>query len=83
MSTLEQALEALLRRVIREELSAALNTDDRLLTAEQVAETLGYTDVHSIYRLKREGKLPAVYVSEKAIRFRQSDVRRFIEECTT
>lgn len=76
--SLEETFEEIVRRVVREELAAA-RTEDRLLTAEQVADELGYTDVKSVYRLKRENKLPAINLSENAIRFRRSDVRRFIE----
>lgn len=75
--SLEEKLEEIIRKVVREELRS-FSADDRLLTAEQVAEALGYTDVHSVYRLKKEGKLDAVYLSANAIRFRNSEVQRFI-----
>jgi predicted DNA-binding transcriptional regulator AlpA len=58
----------------------SLPADDRLLTAEQVAETLGYTDVTSVYRLKKEGRLTGVYITEKALRFYNSEVQRFIKD---
>lgn len=76
--TFEETLETLIRKVMREELAAA-NQGDKLLTAEQVAEDLGYTDVGSVYRLRREKKLRAVNLSENAIRFKRSEVQRFIE----
>jgi len=44
MATEEMGLEAVLRRLIREEIQAALgqlNGRDRLLTAEQAAELVG------------------------------------------
>ena len=77
--TFEETLETIIRKVVREELESA-RVEDKLLTAEQVAEELGYTDVNSVYRLKREKKLPAINLSENAIRFKRSDVRRFIEQ---
>lgn len=75
----EETLESVLRKVVREELQA-LDLDDRLLTAEQVAERLGYTSTDSVYRLKREGRLNAIQMSGNAIRFRRSEVLRFIQD---
>ena len=77
--TIEEMFEAIVRKVVREELQAA-QIEDKLLTAEQVAEMLGYTDPSSVYRLKREKKLPVINLGANSIRFRRSDVRRFIEE---
>ncbi|HEY3581273.1 MAG TPA: helix-turn-helix domain-containing protein [Pyrinomonadaceae bacterium] len=77
---IEQWLETIIRRVVREELQTAAHADDQLLTAEQVAEMLGLTDVHSVYRLKREKKLRAIYLGNNSLRFRRADVRQFIEE---
>lgn len=75
----EQMMEAIIRRVVREELQS-FSADDRLLTAEQVADLLGYTDTHSVYRLKREGKLPAVQLGGNTVRFRNSDVQKLIRD---
>lgn len=75
--SIEETIESIVRKVVREELES-FSTDDRLLTAEQVADLLGYTDVHSVYRLKREGKLQAVPLGGNSLRFRNSDVQRFI-----
>lgn len=77
--TLDDRLKELLREVIREEMGAQ-PADDRLLTAEQVADILGYTDVTSVYRLKKEGRLTGVYLTEKALRFYNSEVQRFIKD---
>lgn len=76
--SLEETFEEIVRRVVREELAAS-RTEDKLLTAEQVADELGYTDVKSVYRLKKEKQLPAIMLGENSYRFRRSDVRRFIE----
>jgi excisionase family DNA binding protein len=78
LPSLEDMLEAIIRKVVREELQNGMATD-RLLTAEQVAETLGYTDVKSVYKLKREGMLAAVRLGKNTLRFRHSDVQRFIQ----
>lgn len=68
------------REAVREELKAANSDDsDPLWTAEQVADELGYTDVRSVYKLKREKKLPAVKLGTKGLKFRRSDVRRLIQ----
>jgi predicted DNA-binding transcriptional regulator AlpA len=77
--SLEEMLEAIIRKVVREELQQNGITTDRLLTAEQVAETLGYTDVNSVYNLRREGILAAVRLGKNTLRFRHSDVQRLIK----
>jgi predicted DNA-binding transcriptional regulator AlpA len=79
-AAIETWLEGIVRRVVREEVEAAFNSDDQLLTAEQVAEMLGYRDVHSVYRLKREKNLQAINLGNNSLRFRRADVRRFIQE---
>jgi len=76
--SIEEQLETIVRKVIREEVDTS-RTEDKLLTAEQVAEILGYTDVASVYRLKREGRLISYALTEKALRFRNSEVQRFIK----
>jgi predicted DNA-binding transcriptional regulator AlpA len=75
----EETLESIVRKVVREELQVTAD-NDRLLTPEQVAECLGYTDVHSVYRLKKDGRLTGVYLSEKALRFRNSEVQKFMKD---
>lgn len=75
----EETLETIVRKVVREELQS-LSGGDRLLTAEQVAETLGLTSVDSVRRLKREKKLPFVVLGDNSYRFKRSDVQRFIDE---
>lgn len=78
-ASLDETIETIVRRVIREELEANYG-GDRLLTPEQVAETLGFNDVESIYRLKREGKLKPVYLGERTLRFKNSVVQQFIKD---
>jgi excisionase family DNA binding protein len=75
---LEEKFEDIVRKVIREELQAAASAD-RLMTAQEVAEYLGY-DVHTIYQLKREQKLRGFNLGNNSVRFYQSDVTRFIQE---
>lgn len=75
----EETLESLIRKVVREEIRAIAG-EDRLLTAEQAAETLGYTDADSVRRLAREGHLEVVNLGAKARRFRNSDVQRLIQQ---
>jgi excisionase family DNA binding protein len=79
LMSFEETLESVLRKVVREELQA-LDLDDRLLTAEQVADRLGYTSTDSVYRLKREGKLDAISLGGNTVRFRRSDVLKFIKD---
>lgn len=75
--SLEETFEDIVRRVMREELTR-LGDSDRLLSAEQVAEILGYS-VHQIHRLKREGKLKGFMLGDNSLRFRRSEVERFIQ----
>lgn len=75
--SLDETFEMIVRRVVREELKSAA-IDDRLLTSEQVAEILGYS-VHQVHRLKREKKLNGFMLGENSLRFRRSEVERFIQ----
>lgn len=74
----EQMIEGIIRKVVREELQA-VSQADRVLTAQEVAEQLGY-DVHTVYRLRREKKLQGFNLGNNSLRFYQSDVSRFIQE---
>lgn len=76
----EETLKTAVREVMLEVLPSVLAPDDRLLTAEEVATTLGYTDIKSVYQLNKEGKLEGVYLGPKTLRFKNSDVQRFIRE---
>lgn len=81
--SIEEQFAEVVRKVLREELAARAEEQDiQLLTADQVAEVLNYTDRHAVYKLKREGKLRAVSLGDKTLRFSRDEVRRFIEECT-
>jgi excisionase family DNA binding protein len=51
----------------------------KLLTKRIVAEALVVTP-RCVERWVKSGKLPAVKLSARAIRFRERDVERFIEE---
>jgi excisionase family DNA binding protein len=50
----------------------------RLLTARDVAERL-QTNTQAVYRLAREGKLPAVPLGERTLRWTEESVADFIE----
>lgn len=51
---------------------------DRLLTAAEVAERLGYSERY-VWRLGREGVLPRIKVpGRKYVRFSEADVARFV-----
>ena len=60
--------------------------DDRLqvglLTPQNVAEILKIKPAR-VYEAVRDGRLPAVRITGKLIRFRPQDVERFIKECLT
>lgn len=77
----EDTISEIVRAVVREELAAQSTVNDlELLTADEVASLLKFTDRHSVYKLKREGKLKPVYLGDKTVRFSPVEVRRFIRE---
>lgn len=80
--SLDEPLKKLIREVFREELQA-LALDDKLLTVEQVAEKLAFGNVDSVHRLKREGKIEAIYLGPGTLRFRNSDVQKLIKQGTS
>ena len=80
--TIEEQFAEVVRRVLREELASLSPMQDlELLTADDVAKLLKYPDRHSVYKLKREGRLKPVSLGDKTLRFSQAEVRRFIQEC--
>jgi excisionase family DNA binding protein len=54
----------------------------RLLTARQVADRLGLS-VETVLRWAKRGKLPAVYLSSRAIRFPEDRLDGWLEERAT
>ncbi len=80
--SIEEQFAKIVRGVVREELAAQSSVQDlELLTADEVAKLLKYPDRHSVYKLKREGKLKPVSLGDKTLRFSPAEVRRFIQEC--
>lgn len=74
-------LRALVIRTLEEEKARGpepLPPLEPLLTAKQVSELLA-VDVQTVYRLRREGHLRAVWISETTFMFDPSEVRRFRE----
>lgn len=74
-TTLESALEGLLRRIIREEMQGVRRDngpDDRLLTAEELADRLK-VPVSWVYEQSRQGKIPTHRVG-RYIRFDLQEV---------
>jgi excisionase family DNA binding protein len=55
------------------------DTNDRLLTIQEVSE-LTRLAVGTLYRLSSERRIPTVHLSARCIRFRLSDLRRWIQE---
>jgi excisionase family DNA binding protein len=54
----------------------------RLLTARAVAERLSVSP-ETVLRWARRGRLPAVYLSSRAIRFREDDLDAWLAERAT
>jgi excisionase family DNA binding protein len=79
---LDQEIENIVRRVIKEELAATSQVRNLdLLTVEDVTRLFKLPDRHAVYKLKREGKLRAVKLGDKTLRFRATEVQRFLSEC--
>lgn len=51
---------------------------DNLLKTKEVAEWLNITP-HTVRKLWKSGKLPAVKLSEKALRFKTADIEKFLK----
>jgi excisionase family DNA binding protein len=71
-----QAVRDALAQAEAEEMAAS--AAPRLLTAPQVADRL-QTNVQAIYRLAREGSLPAVVLGTRSYRWTEHVVTDFIE----
>jgi excisionase family DNA binding protein len=52
---------------------------DQLLTKHEVASLLRVSAV-TVTRMGRDGRLPRVKLNDRMVRFRSSDVRRYIRE---
>jgi excisionase family DNA binding protein len=79
MANEEMGLEAVLRRLIREEIQAALghlNGRDHLLTAEQAAELLACSPD---YLYRRVNKLPFVRRIGHMVRFSERGIHAYLE----
>jgi excisionase family DNA binding protein len=63
-----------------EELSAAKN-GDRLLTIQQVSELTGLA-VGTLYHFASESRIPTTRLSKRCLRFRLSDLTKWIDELT-
>ena len=80
----EETLIEIVKTAVREEFEAHSSVSDlELLTVKEVAALLKFTDIQTVYKLKREGKLKAVYIGDKTVRFEPAEVRRFIRENAT
>ncbi len=55
---------------------------EELLTPQKVAEILKIKPAR-VYEAVRDGRLPAVRITGKLIRFRPEDVECFIQQCRT
>ena len=72
-ATLETVIESLLRRIVREEIKAAINSQDSpLLTPEQLAERLA-VPLSWVYEQSRQGNIPTHRIG-KYIRFNLAEV---------
>lgn len=74
----EETLKEVVREVVREEIQALSCNDQQLLTAESVAALLAYSE-HEVRRLRREGHLHGFMLGKNSLRFRRSEVERFIQ----
>ncbi len=72
-------LEVIIVLVTRSETSGD-RLQEGLLTPQKVAEILKIKRAR-VYEAVRDGRLPAVRITGKLIRFRPQDVERFIAKC--
>jgi excisionase family DNA binding protein len=56
--------------------------DDRLLTIREVADLIGLAP-GTCYHLVSQGRIPVLHLSRRCIRFRLSDIHRWLEELST
>jgi excisionase family DNA binding protein len=77
LGQIEGWLKRLIREAVREELQTGTG-DDELLTAKQAAALLNFKNVRRVYDLSREKKIPEQRISKNTVRFRRSDVQRYI-----
>jgi excisionase family DNA binding protein len=54
-------------------------TNERLLTARELADMLGVS-TETVLRWWRRGELPGIKLPGGAVRFRQSDIDRWLEQ---
>lgn len=78
--TLEDTLRDMIREIVLEELPLTpIGPPPPLLSAEEVGERLG-VDRQTVYRMKKEGTLKGVNISDQRFRFHPDEVDRFIRE---
>lgn len=76
--SLDESLEILLRKVVREELQVLISDKpEDLLKADDVRQRLNLNSVQKVYALVREGQLDAIWISKREMRFAPSAVREF------
>lgn len=76
--SLEETLETLIRKAVRDEMKSIIY-EDRLLTTQQVAETLG-SNVARVRELARDGYLKRVNLGEQSPRYKSSEVQRLVQQ---
>ncbi len=55
---------------------------EKLLTVEEVSKLLSMSKI-SVRRLYYNGRIPAIKISERIVRFKKVDIDNFIEECNS
>jgi excisionase family DNA binding protein len=54
--------------------------EKELLTRKDVAELFQVSTI-TVIRLENDGKLPAIRLGAGSVRYRKSDVEKFLQEC--
>lgn len=76
--SLDETLETLLRKVVREELQSLLSDKpEDLLKADDVRQQLNLNSVQKVYSLVRQGEIDAIWISKREMRFAPSAIREF------
>ena len=58
----------------------AESLDTGLLDAEQVGKLLRL-EIGTVYKMAREGHLPRIVISRRAVRFDRQAIQQFLKEC--
>src|SRR5688572_20445157 len=76
--SVDEAFEAMFRRVLRDELQTSRSgKPEQLLKPEDVRRLLNLNNVQKVYALVREGQIEAIWISKREMRIAPSALKQF------